>query len=120
MREPGDRTMIRLPEECKENLAIYTTEYDEATMQKMQQRKSEEDEKKKLLLDLKGKEDVTLDGHKLMLYANIGNAKDLALVLKNDANGIGLFRSEFIYLESKDYHRRLVFTDFSSYTRNIS
>ena len=76
---------------------------DEATMQKMQQRKSEEDEKKKLLLDLKGKEDVTLDGHKLMLYTNIGNAKDLALVLKNDANGIGLFRSEFIYLESKDY-----------------
>ena len=46
---------------------------------------------------------MTLDGHEIMLYANIGNVKDLALVLKNDASGIGLFRSEFLYLESKDY-----------------
>ena len=69
----------------------------------MKKKQEEEQEKKNLLLDLKGKEDITLDGHKIMLYANIGNTKDLALVLKNDANGIGLFRSEFIYLESKDY-----------------
>ncbi len=76
---------------------------DEATMQRMQQKKAKEEDERKLLLELKGKEDITLDGHKIMLYANIGNAKDLALVLKNDANGIGLFRSEFIYLESKDF-----------------
>ncbi|MDE6738163.1 MAG: phosphoenolpyruvate--protein phosphotransferase, partial [Lachnospiraceae bacterium] len=50
-----------------------------------------------------GKETVTLDGRKVMLYANIGSYKDLALVLENDAEGIGLFRSEFLYLESDHY-----------------
>ena len=60
-------------------------------------------EKKELLEQLKGKENVTLDGQKINLYANIGNTKDLGLVLKNDAGGIGLFRSEFIYLGSEDY-----------------
>lgn len=63
----------------------------------------EEEEKKSLLERLKGKENVTLDGQKINLYANIGNTKDLGLVLENDAGGIGLFRSEFIYLGSKDY-----------------
>ena len=63
----------------------------------------QEQEKKALLEQLKGKENVTLDGQKINLYANIGNTKDLALVLKNDAGGIGLFRSEFIYLGSEDY-----------------
>ena len=62
-----------------------------------------EQEKKALLEQLKGKENITLDGQKINLYANIGNTKDLALVLKNDAGGIGLFRSEFIYLGSEDY-----------------
>lgn len=76
---------------------------DEKTLQKMQEKKANEEEKAKLLLDLKGKEDITLNGRKVMLYANIGNTKDLALVLKNDAQGIGLFRSEFLYLESQDY-----------------
>ena len=60
-------------------------------------------EKKELLETLKGRENVTLDGQKLMLYANIGNIKDLATVVQNDAGGIGLFRSEFIYLESDHY-----------------
>ena len=60
-------------------------------------------EKKKLLETLKGKENITLDGQKILLYANIGNTKDLATVLQNDAGGIGLFRSEFIYLEREDY-----------------
>ncbi|MCI6914405.1 MAG: phosphoenolpyruvate--protein phosphotransferase [Lachnospiraceae bacterium] len=64
---------------------------------------AKEQEKKELLLQLKGKENVTLDGQKINIYANIGNTKDLALVRKNDANGIGLFRSEFIYLGSDDY-----------------
>ena len=63
----------------------------------------EEEEKKNLLERLKGRENVTLDGQKINLYANIGNTKDLGLVLENDAGGIGLFRSEFIYLGSDDY-----------------
>ncbi len=78
-------------------------EPDEETYQRLLKRKEEEDEKYNLLLTLKGKEDVTLDGQKIMLYANIGSTKDLAMVLQNDASGIGLFRSEFIYLESEDF-----------------
>ena len=62
-----------------------------------------EEEKKNLLERLKGKENITLDGQKINLYANIGNTKDLGLVLQNDAGGIGLFRSEFIYLGSDHY-----------------
>ena len=62
-----------------------------------------EEEKKNLLNQLKGKENITLDGQKINLYANIGNTKDLGLVLQNDAGGIGLFRSEFIYLGSDHY-----------------
>ena len=63
----------------------------------------EELEKKNLLELLKGKENITIDGKKINLYANIGNTKDLGLVMKNDAGGIGLFRSEFIYLGSDHY-----------------
>lgn len=68
---------------------------DEDTLSKMQQLKQEEQEKKELLQTLKGRENITIDGKKIMLYANIGNSKDLAAVLQNDAGGIGLFRSEF-------------------------
>ena len=76
---------------------------NEETLSKMQQLKQEEQEKKELLKTLKGRENVTIDGKKIMLYANIGNSKDLAAVLKNDAGGIGLFRSEFIYLERETF-----------------
>ncbi len=76
---------------------------DEQTLAKMKERKEEELHKKELLQTLKGRENVTLDGQKLMLYANIGNIKDLAMVMQNDAGGIGLFRSEFIYLERDQY-----------------
>ena len=76
---------------------------DEETLGKMQQLKQEEQEKKELLQTLKGRENVTIDGKKIMLYANIGNSKDLAAVLQNDAGGIGLFRSEFIYLERETF-----------------
>ncbi len=76
---------------------------DEETFSEMQKKLDEEIEKKKLLQTLKGRENITLDGQKIMLYANIGNIKDIALVRQNDAGGIGLFRSEFIYLESEDY-----------------
>ena len=72
---------------------------DEDTLGRMQQLKLEEQEKKELLQTLKGRDNITIDGKKIMLYANIGNSKDLAAVLQNDAGGIGLFRSEFIYLE---------------------
>lgn len=78
-------------------------EPDEKTKEEMKEKKAMEDEKKRLLQELKGKEDVTLDGQQVMLYANIGDTSDLAMVLKNDAAGIGLFRSEFIYLESDTF-----------------
>ena len=76
---------------------------DEKTLEEMKKKQQEEHQKKEMLQSLKGKENVTLDGQKVMLYANIGNIKDLATVLQNDAGGIGLFRSEFIYLDSEDY-----------------
>lgn len=66
-------------------------------------RKEEDENKKRLLQELKGKEDITLDGKKIALYANIGSVADVASALANDADGIGLFRSEFFYLESEDY-----------------
>ena len=76
---------------------------DVETLEEMKKRQAEDLCRKELLLTLKGKENVTLDGRKVMLYANIGNIKDLATVIQNDAGGIGLFRSEFIYLEREDY-----------------
>lgn len=78
-------------------------EPDEATLSVMQEEQRKDNEKKALLQELKGKEDVTLDGKKIKLYSNIGNIKDLANVIANDAAGIGLFRSEFIYLESDTF-----------------
>ena len=84
------------------NGKIYV-EPDVQTLEEMKKRRQEELEKKELLQLLKGKENVTLDGKKIMLYANIGNIKDLATVIQNDAGGIGLFRSEFIYLEKDRY-----------------
>lgn len=76
---------------------------DENILTEMKAKQQEDLEKKQLLQTLKGKENITLDGQKVMLYANIGNIKDLATVIQNDAGGIGLFRSEFIYLEREDY-----------------
>lgn len=84
------------------NGKIYV-EPDAQILEEMQKRQQAEQEKKELLQLLKGKENVTLDGKKIMLYANIGNIKDLATVIQNDAGGIGLFRSEFIYLEKDRY-----------------
>lgn len=78
-------------------------EPDEATMELLEKKQQEFLEQKELLETLKGKENVTLDGKQMLLYANIGNSKDLATVIQNDAGGIGLFRSEFIYLERDHY-----------------
>lgn len=76
---------------------------DEETLAGMKEKQRGEIEKKEMLKTLKGRENVTLDGQKIMLHANIGNTKDLAAAVLNDAGGIGLFRSEFIYLESDHY-----------------
>lgn len=72
---------------------------EEELLARMKARRDEELEKRRLLQELKGKENITLDGKRVKLYANIGNIKDLAAALENDAEGVGLFRSEFIYLE---------------------
>ena len=76
---------------------------DEETMKEMQEKRARDLEQKALLEQLKGKENVTKSGQKINVYANIGNVSDLGAVLKNDAGGIGLFRSEFLYLENTDF-----------------
>ncbi len=76
---------------------------DADTLEKFRRQQAEEQEKKALLQKLRGQETVTLDGKKIKLFANIGNSKDLASVIQNDAAGIGLFRSEFLYLEKEDF-----------------
>lgn len=72
-------------------------------IEKYSHRQQEEADKKKLLQELKGKENITLDGTKIHIYANIGSADHVGEVFLNDAGGIGLFRSEFLYLEKSDY-----------------
>ena len=76
---------------------------DEETMKAMTEKREEDRRQKTLLEELKGKENVTLSGQKINVYANIGNLSDVGAVFKNDAGGIGLFRSEFLYLESEDF-----------------
>ena len=76
---------------------------DAELLEEMKKKQQEEQEKKRLLQTLKGKENITLDGQKVMMYANVGNIKDLGIALQNDAGGIGLFRSEFIYLGQDHY-----------------
>ena len=71
---------------------------DEETLVRMQEKRAKDLEQKELLNQLKGKENVTRSGQKINVYANIGNVSDVAYVLENDAEGIGLFRSEFLYL----------------------
>lgn len=76
---------------------------DEETLVRMQEKRAKDLEQKELLNQLKGKENVTKSGQKINVYANIGNVSDLGAVLKNDAGGIGLFRSEFLYLENSTF-----------------
>lgn len=75
----------------------------EETLNYIEAKKKESLEKKELLKKLKGKENITLDGKKINIYANIGGISDIGAVLANDADGIGLFRSEFLYLEGSDF-----------------
>lgn len=76
---------------------------DEETLAKMKEKRQADLDSKALLEKLRGKENVTKSGQKIHVYANIGNASDVGAVLKNDAGGIGLFRSEFLYLENSDF-----------------
>ena len=78
-------------------------EPDDETTSRLKKKQKEDEDKKRLLQDLKGKENVTLDGTKINIFANIGGVDHIGAVLANDAGGIGLFRSEFLYLESSDY-----------------
>ncbi len=76
---------------------------DEELVDKFQKRQQEDEEKRKLLLELKGKENRTSDGRTVKIYANVGNVEQIGEVLHNDAGGIGLFRSEFMYIGREDY-----------------
>lgn len=76
---------------------------DDKTIEAMQMKQKKDIERKELLNKLKGKENVTLDGTKINIYSNIGSISDIGAVLLNDAGGIGLFRSEFLYLENSDF-----------------
>lgn len=78
-------------------------EPDEETIARVEKKKTEDENKKRLLQELKGKENVTLDGTKINIFANIGSVANVGAVLANDAGGVGLFRSEFLYLESEDF-----------------
>ena len=78
-------------------------EPDEETRRRLLEKQKADEEKKRLLLELKGKENVTRDGTKVNIYDNIGSVDNIGAVLLNDAGGIGLFRSEFLYLENNDY-----------------
>lgn len=88
---------------------------DEETVARLEKKRKEDEEKKHLLQELKGKDNVTLDGKKINIYANIGSVDNIGAVLANDAGGIGLFRSEFLYLESSDYPTEE--QQFSAYKR---
>ncbi len=76
---------------------------DEETIRRLEQKQADDIKKKQLLQELKGKDNVTLDGTRVNIFANIGGVGGIGAVLANDAGGIGLFRSEFLYLESEDY-----------------
>ena len=76
---------------------------DEETRTRLLEKQRADEEKKRLLQELKGKDNVTLDGRRINIYASIGSVGDIGKVLANDAGGIGLFRSEFLYLENSDY-----------------
>lgn len=91
------------------------------TIDKFKKRQDEDIKSRELLQNLKGKEDITLDGRKIKLYANIGSVKDVANVLANDAAGIGLFRSEFLYLETNDYpDEESQFTAYKTVAENMA
>ena len=88
---------------------------DEETRKRLQKKQTEDLDKKRLLQELKGKENITLDGRKISIYTNIGSIDNIGAVLLNDADGVGLFRSEFLYLENSDFPTEE--QQFSAYKR---
>lgn len=101
---------VEIKEEWNGKMAIvdgkqgnFFVDPDMATLEKYMEEKKQEEEARKLLSQLKGQPDETIDGRHIKLYANIGSVADVANVLANDAAGIGLFRSEFLYLEKDHY-----------------
>ncbi len=90
-------------------------EPDEKTLSVLTEKQESEKRKKALLQELKGKENITLDGTRINIFANIGGPRDIGAVLVNDAEGIGLFRSEFLYLESEDFPTEQV--QFAAYKK---
>jgi len=82
---------------------IFYVEPDEEFLLEMSIKQKKDIEEKRILLELKGKDNITTDGRKIDIYANIGGVSDLATVLQNDAGGIGLFRSEFLYLQNDHF-----------------
>lgn len=103
----GDEFLLRIKDGDMGAVNGYTGEIfvnpDEKTISDITSKQKADLEKKELLQKLKGKENVTLDGTKVNIYANIGGVDSIGAVLLNDAGGIGLFRSEFLYLENSDY-----------------
>lgn len=98
------------PEDCEGKTAVVDgaggclyIEPEPELLHQMEEKQQAEQEKRKLLQKLKGKEDITLGGKEINLYANVGNISDVMTALENDASGIGLFRSEFLYLEKDHY-----------------
>ena len=98
------------PEACEGKTAVVDgaggclyIEPEPELLHQMEEKQQAEQEKRKLLQKLKGKEDITLGGKEINLYANVGNISDVMTALENDASGIGLFRSEFLYLEKDHY-----------------
>ncbi len=103
----GDEFLSAVKDGCEAIVDGYAGEVfvdpDEETRARLLKKQAEDEDKKRLLQELRGKDNVTLDGRKIKIYANVGSVDDLGAVLLNDAGGIGLFRSEFLYLESPDY-----------------
>ena len=103
----GDDFLSDIHDGCKAIVDGFTEEIwvdpDEKTCEAYLEKRRADEEKKRLLQELKGKENITLDGRKIKIFANIGSVSDIEKVLANDAGGIGLFRSEFLYLENSDF-----------------
>lgn len=103
----GDDFLSDIHDGCKAIVDGFTGEIwvdpDEKTCEAYLEKRRADEEKKRLLQELKGKENITLDGRKINIFANIESVSDIEKVLANDAGGIGLFRSEFLYLENSDF-----------------
>ncbi len=101
----GDNFLNDIQDGCKAIVDGFTGEIfvepDDGTCKKYLEKQRADEEKKRLLQELRGKENITLDGRKINIYANIGSVGDIGKVLANDAGGIGLFRSEFLYRVQK-------------------